>query len=821
MEPVARRPVSFGPLYLAILLCSAGVLMQEILLTRIFSFTIWYHLAYLTISTALLGFGAAGSILAAFPGLLGADGRRLAAWGSAGAGLALLVAMAVLGPRPLEPHALLHTPGTFFLGLLGYYGAVTVPFLLAGLAVAAPLSAFPERVNRLYAADLLGAGLGCAGAVLALSLLDGAAAVAVCAAVLVAAGAVYAMPSRLAAGLAALALLLGGSAPFAKRVIDFRPTGTKALGFALEQPETRMLFTRWSPVNRVDLYQMADTRASWWGAYGRSPLHPSPAPRSLAIQYDGHNGTNVYQVPNRAALRMLDHHLLRTPYVLREKPRVLVIGVGGGVDVLNALYQGASHVTGLELQPITIELLNGPLAGFTGGWFQRPEVELVAGEGRHFVRAHDDRYDVIQITAVDTFSAQTTGAYVLAESYLYTVEAFEDYLDDLRDGGLVSVVLGSPIYADRELPSPLVSRLLLVARAALERRGVEDPAAHLLVTAQIYPAGKATMGTMLANLIVKDSPFSAEEVAAVERFASQNRFRLELAPGVAGNPSFVELVSADAARLEQQLDEQRFALAPVTDDRPFFYHVLRWRSLLSGEKILWYMPGSTTGLLVLLIMLIQALLLGALLILLPLARGARGRLPSGAMGGFLLYFLALGLGFLLIEISFVQKYVLLLGHPTYSLSVTIFSLLVFAALGAAWSRRFWSDPQRFLATLLAVTLGLVLVEVQILPWVRDQVLAAALPTRIGVTVLLQLPLGLVLGMYFPTGVELVRRHEPRLVPWAWAVNGVASVVATVLAVILGMAIGFSGVTYTAAAIYAVGTLALLAALRRAPAIPAP
>jgi hypothetical protein len=220
-------------------------------------------------------------------------------------------------------------------------------------------------------------------------------------------------------------------------------------------------------------------------------------------------------------------------------------------------------------------------------------------------------------------------------------------------------------------------------------------------------------------------------------------------------------------------------------------------------------------------MLVQALLLGAALILLPLLRGAKGALPRRTTAGFLLYFLALGLGFLLIEISFVQKYVLLLGYPTYSLSVTIFSLLVFAALGAALSRRWWSDPQRFLATLLTVTLALVLLEVQFLPWLREHLLAASLPIRIGVTVLLQLPLGVVLGMSFPTGVELVRQLEPRLVPWAWAVNGVASVVSTVLAVILGMAIGFSGVAYVAAGIYAVGTLALLAVMPRRPhAVPA-
>jgi len=216
---------------------------------------------------------------------------------------------------------------------------------------------------------------------------------------------------------------------------------------------------------------------------------------------------------------------------------------------------------------------------------------------------------------------------------------------------------------------------------------------------------------------------------------------------------------------------------------------------------------------VLLMMLGQSLILGGALIAIPLLRGARGALPGRSTLGFLVYFLALGLGFLLIEISFVQKYVLLLGYPTYSLSVTIFSLLVFAALGAALSRRGWVNPGRMLIRLLAVTLVLLSGEVLLLPWLREQLLASSLATRIAFTVALQLPLGVVLGMYFPTGLELLRQREPRLIPWAWAVNGVASVVASVLAVLLGMAIGFSGVTFVAGAIYAVGTLALLSVLR--------
>ncbi|HEX4073467.1 MAG TPA: hypothetical protein VHX68_19960, partial [Planctomycetaceae bacterium] len=250
---------------------------------------------------------------------------------------------------------------------------------------------------------------------------------------------------------------------------------------------------------------------------------------------------------------------------------------------------------------------------------------------------------------------------------------------------------------------------------------------------------------------------------------------------------------------------------------PFFFHSLKWRAVLSGLVVpgveLWYFPGSFTGQLMLLIMLGQALLIGGVLIVLPLARRGLGQLPRKTTLGFLAYFLGLGLGFLMIEISFVQKYVLVLGYPTYSLSVTVCSLLVSAAVGAALSRRGWNRPERFLSMLLVVTVGLVVLEGAALPVLRAHVLAASLPVRVAMTVLMQFPLGVALGMYFPTGLELLRRLEPRLIPWAWAVNGVASVAATVLAVILAMEIGFSNVALVAAGAYVVGTLALLAALR--------
>jgi hypothetical protein len=807
----ARTARPAASLYAGIGLCSVGVLMQEILLTRIFSLTIWYHLAYLTISTALLGFAAAGSLLATRPQWLANGAAGLAAKSAAGAGIALLAAMWLLGPRPIDPAGLGSASGRLFVGLLGYYVVVAVPFLLGGLAVAAPLSAHPEHADRLYAADLLGAGLGCLAAVAALSRVDGAAAVVLCAAIFVAAGACYAPRTAQRLGFAVVALGLALGAPLADRVITFLPAETKALGIALRNPATKVELTRWSPVNRVDVYRTGDQRGGWWGWNGLSRSYSGDRPRTITIQYDGHNGSDVLDTREPELLGMLDLHLLRTPYVLRPQARVLVIGVGGGIDVLNALRRGATHVTGVDLQPITIELHESLFAPWTGDMARRPEVELVAGEGRHFARANGTRYDLVQITAVDTFSAQTTGAYVLAESYLYTVEAFQDYFRRLEDDGMVSVILGDVVQALG--PPPLVSRLALVAREALERSGVADAGHHLLVVTQVQGISSANH-----SLIVKKTPFTEEELARLEAFARETGFRVDVSPRGESNP-LAQLVHTPPGELTARLAELEFVLEPATDDRPFFFNVVPWRALFGSQDIYWMFPGSTTGLLVLVMMLGQALLLGGVLIVLPLVKTGRSGLGAAATTRFLLYFLGLGLGFLLIEISFVQKYVLLLGYPTYSLSVTIFSLIVSAALGAAVCRRGWGRPRRFLLGLLATTVALVVLEVGALGFIRDAMLGQSLALRVATTVGLQFPLGFALGMYFPTGLELLRRAEPRLVPWAWAVNGVASVAATVLAVILGIELGFTRVALVAAGIYAIGTLSLVSALppERSPA----
>ncbi len=825
-QPTAFSAKAPGTTYIAIALVSAAVLMQEIVLTRIFSFSIWYHLAYLTISTALLGFGAAGSMLSGIGWLGRVPSRTLAASSATVAGIALLASAMLIAPRPLDPLQLVNEPVSFSTGLLLYYLLVALPFMFAGLAVVAPLRAYPNEVNRLYGADLCGAGLGCIGAVLGLQQLSAEAALVMCSVLFMAGGIFYAGRSRLAMGIAVLTVIVIALSPAYTRSLKFVPSPSKIMGTAMQQPDTKVIYTAWSPINRVDLYTNKEMRFTYWAGIGRSNKYTGEVPEGISLQYDAHNGSAIYNMHKPNAFGFLDQHMLKLPYLLKKSPDVLVIGVGGGIDLVNAFRNEAKHVTAVELQPLTLRLLtqDAGIRDWTDNFFNRSDLTLVAGEGRHFVRAQQHGYDLIQQTATDTFSAQSTGAYVLAESYLYTVEAMQDYLNRLNEDGVLTVVIGELYYEGKMPLPPLISRLSLAARRALELDGDADPSAHIMVVSQLatthlgswispekgseHESGAAHI---VHSLMVKKSAFTPDEVRQVTEFADGNGFRILAAPGRQNDLELEKLLQATPETRDEIIAGQSFKLLPVTDNRPFFFHVLPWSSVLTGERTIWNFPGSTTGQLILIIMLVQALLLGAVLILLPLAgKIRRGVITGKAAIGSVVYFSTLGIGFMLIEISFVQKYILLLGYPTYSLSVTIFSLLMFAGFGAYFSTRFWNRMQRFFVVLLGFTVTFVIAEIALLPVIRDAFLASPLPVRILVTACLQLPLGTCLGMYFPSGIAVLQRYSPDLIPWAWAVNGVASVVSLVLAVILGMTIGFSGVAALAALIYLVGTSVFLA-----------
>ena len=799
-------PAPHAGVYAALLLVSTGLLTLEVAFTRLFSLTVWYHLAYLTISVALLGFGAGGAIVASYPSLFARDGDRRLARCLAAAALLTVAALVGLARAPLEMGNITSRPVAFFLGLLGYYVAVGTPFLLAGFAIAVPFAAYPDRMARLYFWDLLGAALGCA---LVVRLIEpfGVPGVIIAAAALLLAGAGAILLGGGRSGVGVLvvtaAVMTIVLAPTLGSKVAVRVTSSKTYASLPVTPGREDVFSKWTALGRVDaIGWKKPSPVSFWRTWGRGPgLATYPAVGRLT--YDGGNGSDIYPFLGQFGMYgLLDRHLLRTPYVVKQAPEVLVIGVGGGIDMINAVKRGARHVTGVELQPETVTLLRDRLRDFTRGFYSRSDVTLLAGEGRHFVRKSRDSYDLIQITAVDTFAAQASGAYVLAESYLYTVEAVTDFLARLRRDGILSMVVGGMLFSDT--PPPLATRLALNAYRALERQGVPHPEGHLVVIG-------AKLGiTEMEIVLVKPTPFTPAEVDALEAFAAENRFETLYAPAAyAPGPHVLgEILGPDEERRRQLLAASWFRMDPVYDRNPFFYNVDRWTHLASSKQLEFVFPGSFIGQLVLLLMIGQALLLGLALVLYPLWRTTRDGLRVAGAGVYLAYFLAVGVGFMFIEISFVQSFVLFLGSPTHALSVTIFALLLASSVGSLCSGALGGSERRLRPLSFSLAALILLYNAGLAPLFATFI-HLDLWARVLIAVAVQLPIGFVLGMFLPLGIARVARAQPRLVPWAWGVNGLGSVIGSTLAVVLAMTWGFGMVACAAAALYVTGTALLL------------
>jgi spermidine synthase len=803
-------------LYAALLLVSMGLLTLEISLTRLFSFTIWYHFAYLTISMGLLGFGASGAIVASFPEMFRRRGHAVLT-GLVVLAAALTVAALVFFTRvPIQIDDVVNDPGRFSLLLLVYYVAVGLPFLLAGFAVSVPFAAYPRLMGRLYFWDLLGAGLGCLFVVSTVEFFGVPGLIIIAAGLMLAGVAALGVGigrARSAVGLGLMAVFLVVVAGPVGDALPIRVTDTKRPPTLTAAPGSQDVYTRWTALSRVDAAGWDHpTKFQFWGTAGLMESYNGPWPSVGRITYDGCNGSSIYSFSGSFDdYAMLEHHLLRTPYVIQDRPNVLVIGVGGGIDMMNAIKQGARHVTGVELQPKTVHLLKEELRAFTGGFYHRPDVTLIASEGRHFIRKSDQTFDMIQITAVDTFAAQATGAYVLAEGYLYTVEAMQDYFAHTTEDGLLSLVLGDILYQGSPFPA-MGTRLAVIGFRALEAMGVPQPERNLMVVAKAEPG----FPRKNQNILVKKSAFTVDEIEAVTTFAKSKGFEILYAPTTDSSVPYLlsEILGDDESRRQAILDADWFRMDAVHDGNPFFYNVAKWQNFSTKKSLMAVMPGSFVGQLVLALMMVQSVVLGSVLILLPLLRGARQGLRAPSVASYLAYFLALGIGFMFIEISFVQSFVLFLGSPTHALSVTIFALLVFSGIGSLISTRFVDCPEWAIRRLMIAVAVLVIGYAFALAGVFGAFLHLHLSSRIVIAVLVQLPMGLVLGMFMPLGVACLSREHPRLVPWAWGVNGIGSVIGTTLAVILAMAWGFTVVAVIAAGLYLTGASLLLRAQRQ-------
>jgi len=833
---VEARPRS-AAIYPGVFLTSASILMLQVALTRVFSFTLWYHFAYVVISLALLGYGASGALLSAFPGILRGNLPRTLFGCSIAAALAIPLGLVVFAHTPFYPLELFAQPAQWGY-LAAYYAATGIPFFLAGVCIAGAITAVSERVTRVYCADLIGAGLG-AGLVVPLIWRLETPGVVVLAAGLMAGAAVcwawWWRPRVALAPLVFIAILAAGGGAF-WRSLEFHPSIEKVMAIELGRyaayakanhvHERRAVpfgnvagsyralprYTRWGAVFRLDVLEPLDdaTRARSYYSVGASAGYRGPVPAWVTIPHDGDANAMIWQGGDPERLGQFENHAIALPYLLlKPGANVLALGAGGGTEVLVALRHHAKNVTAVDLDPLTVGLVTSGLAAYAGRLHERPGVHYVVGEGRSFVRRSRQKYDLIQINLVDTLTAASIGANVLNENYLYTVEAAQEYLDHLSRDGIYCL-----LHTDTPPGSGDIKFILSTLRVgapieALLRSGVTRPQDHIAI---IWARG-------LLAYLVRPRPFTRAETDLLERHCADNGFvPLHLPYRELPNQLSWFVRTSPAARA-QFIAGSAIRRDPPTDDSPFSWPYFKWRYLFHPAHR-YEREAITSGQLVMLPLLGVAVIASLVFILAPLALFRRRGISSPAAGGLALYFAALGFGFMFIEISFIQKFVLFLGYPTYSLTVVLSALLVASGLGSLASQRLISRAER---SLLWALLGLLLIGgLYVLggTWAFEALLGYPLWARIAFAVGLIAPLGFVMGMFFPTGIRVVNQVAPQFVPWAWGINASTSVVAAILAVMLAMTVGFRMVAVLSLGVYVVGVLGLYVARRRVRALPA-
>ena len=754
----------------AITLCSFSSLLLELALTRLFSVVLFYHFAFLSISLALLGLGAGGVF---------AYLRRdwLAQWNTRalGAILSFLCSLSVVAVLEIVLHSQVNLVLSHrdIRALTILYLSSAVPFFLVGLLFSVVFARYPDRISRLYGADLVGGSLACLTTVPLLNLLGAPNSILAAAVMLAIASIAWSTTPRqrwLAGGLALL--ILGTIAanifhPF----ID--------IIYAKGQRREGVEYARWNAISRVEVDRTAN------GA------------RYVAIDSDA--STAIMNAdPRHLSSRGWEAALMSTPpsipNVLRPHGEYAIIGPGGGVDVLRAIANGSPKVTGIEINPIIVnDVMRGRYAEFSHHLYDLPEVDIHISDGRSFIRSSKDRYDVVQMTLVDTWASTAAGAFALSENNLYTVEAFREYFDHLKPDGMIAITRW-------EFKEPREAlRVVSVAMEALHQLGAANPAGNLLVVSD----GPLDSDGRPVLVLAKRSPFTVEEQAILSAdLRGHPNLVLQYAPWQPEANVFSELIASNdpfafASRY-------KFNVAPVSDNAPFFFFTLKIGQVISkgvAHGIDWKVNVGVAVLGLVLLLSIAAVL--AFLIL-PLVFGTKSTRGQPVR---LFYFVAIGLGYILVEIAFIQRFVLFLGHPTYALTVVIFLLLLSSGAGSFFSRRWLSEKSLARAPLAGIVVGL-LAYVLLLPMLLRAMVGLPFILKLMISGVLLIPPGFLMGMPFPAGLRALAKSSSLRsewpadsgVEWAWAMNAASSVLGSVLAMIIAIRFGLN-VTLSAGAVF--------------------
>jgi hypothetical protein len=792
MTRINRDTVAF--LSGVFLLCMS-VLMIQIIQTRILSVVSLYYMAFFSISMAMLGL-TAGALIVYYKldKVTPANVNAVLSKTSTAFALCIAVCFAVQLVSPLPDIE----GATSIVLWLKAIALLAAPFTLGGIAVSLALTRSGFPIGITYGVDLLGAAIGCLASLALLTWLDAPSAMFVVAALVAIAALCFGraasepspvgfLPSWRILGkpgliAAYLAMLAGLNAV---NNYGLQPIVIK---FDKLIPMKDIAHLQWNSFSRIAATTSMFDIPFLWGPSPTTPRGAVIERRELTI--DGMAGTVMPRYSDKpGALDFLRYDATNLAYYARHTGRSAVIGVGSGRDILSAHLFGFRDITGVELNPIFIDLLTDPnkLRGYAG-IADLPGVRFVADDGRSWFTRTQEKFDLIEMSMVDTWAATGAGAFSLSENGLYTVEGWKIFLSALKPDGLFTVSRWHSPYSTVEL-----GRVVSLAVAALMELGVDRPSDHIFI------AGVHN----LATAIVSPTPLAPADLQALQEASDRLRFNVIASPvHPATDPVIVDMLSAKNVQdLNERASRHFLDVSPPTDSRPFFFNQLRFtqpsdlffalRGWRDGRQV---DTGSVwSGNLVAVTTLFMVIILSALVVIRVIVMPTRDAVREVERRVALIgsgYFLLIGLGFMFAEIGLIQRISVFLGHPVYALSIGLFSIILSTGLGSLLSERL--PPQR--QGHLVVWLGLLAAYLLLLPlWLPDllhsSLTAAALPWRALTSVAVIFPAGLLMGFGFPTGMRLVTRLDARLTPWLWGVNGAAGVLAAGLAV--ACSIGFS------------------------------
>ena len=771
---------------ICIFLISVLTLALQLLETRILSVLYWHHLVYFVVTLGLLGMAAGGTALSVSKKLKEMDGPDLFRLCLAGFSISELSGMLIVGGLSSANDFFASSQSFFTLfGLATSYVLIMIPYFFFGLLISGEFFRHPGQSGQIYLFNLTGSAAGCLlyvllirplGAELFLVLIFAAGLLPV---ILTAPG--WGLPSRAAVAVILLAVSWTGY-----HGLRFLPERNKQYWTLFENSAVE--FSEWNAISRIDVLSNRDRDEGY-----------------KRILIDGDAQTPMLHVDLAA---LTPDSLLYVPrdfvYLLNRRripEKALIIGSGGGSDVLAAYKYGAKEIDAAEINPSIVKLVTGYYSSYIGGVFKQKNVNLHLEDGRSFVRRTGKKYDAIVLFGVDSLAALSSGAYILMESYLYTLQAFSDYWSKLDEDGIIQISR----WFYRDVPRETL-RAFITAYRMLLLNGVKDPSAHLLV---LSDSALWQRDQPFGYLFISKRPFELEQLRRLGDWLQARRLTFDLIYSPfslkeehAPSSPFDQFARAAAeGREESFYRDYPFNVKPVTDDDPFFFQYGRWSHAFKPYPD---RPGYFDSIqgrwpfLVLLMLVFQTVVLTAFLVGWPCWKLSRKTGNFRTHIPILAYFSLLGIGFMFVEMFFIQKCVLFLGHPIYSMAVTIPALLAGAGLGSFALKRKWNNAGAWLVILGAWSLASWIIAMR--PETAQFLLQHAIPLRIAAVCALIFPVGALLGMPFPFAIKkLIGFTE--IIPIAWAVNGGMSVVSSVLAVVLAMTFGFQSLVLSALAAY--------------------